>query len=177
MFRWILASTLLLPLLASPEGQTQGVPTPPESQPTSRPVDGDTLRSPRQAEILKDLLRRADRPTPIQPRSDEPRSPAEAGVGADGRPLLLEGTTLVERPGRLAHEDGQARFLFHLEGDEGAARSMQLLPCQLLETMEREAQSGFDEFIVTAEVTRYKGENFLLLRKVLRRTGHGNLSP
>ena len=142
---------------------------PAASQPTSRPA----LRRPAQAEVLRNLLSQADRPQPV--------APVDPGKGAAGKDAanpqaLVEGTLLVERPGRLIREDGRAKFLFS-DGKNAATKAMPILESQLLEVMERESESGFPEFIVSAEVTRYKGSNYLLLRKVLRRTGNGNLTP
>lgn len=166
-------------------GQTQNLPRreqpAAETQPTTRPAPTNTLlRRPAQAEMLKNLLQRDQRPTPI--RAEEPGSttaaisPGESATGSGGE-LLLEGTFLVERPARFVQTDGRAKLVFQTEGQTAGSRTMELLPNQLLEAMEREAAAGFANFIVTAEVTRYKGSNYLLLRKILRRVEHGNLEP
>ena len=127
-------------------------------------------------EILRNLLDQEDRPAPIQPQSG-PAPATEAALGSDGQPLLVEGTSLVERPGRLVHEDDKSKFVFNIGGSDQKTRKMEILENQLLETMEQEAEAGFAEFIISAQVTRYRGQNYLLLRKVLRRVSHGNLSP
>jgi hypothetical protein len=183
MMRWTLvllcAAGMALAAGAPPEEPT---PAPeaeeakpaPESQPTHR-----TLRKPEQAEILEGLLGRRDRPTPIRPQpADEEEPEGEDGfVNEEGESVLLEGTFVIERPGRFVEVEGVPRFIFLASPEDEQTRSMEILRSQLLETMERESRAGFSEFIVSAEVTRYKGKNFLLLRKVLRRTGHGNLTP
>jgi len=46
-----------------------------------------------------------------------------------------------------------------------------------LEVMENEFETGVTEFVVTAELTRYRDRNYLLLRKCQRRISHGNLAP
>ncbi len=141
---------------------------------TTTPPEQSTLRKPDEAAILKNLLRQQDRATPILPAG-----PAEATSQASrgGPQLLLEGTFLMERPARLIYEGDQPQLA--IQADVGAPKleTMTVLENQLLEMMEREAQAGFTEFVVSAEVTRYRGRNYLLLRKVLRRVGHGNLSP
>jgi hypothetical protein len=174
MVRWTLV-TLLTVLLAGPADDKQPPASQPaESQPTSRPGGATTLRRPAQADVLKNLIGEQDRPRPVAPVDPGRKEPKEGGTGGA---TLLEGTQLVERPGRLVHEDGRAKFLFTVDANTPTPRSMSILESQLLETMEREAETGFPEFIISAEVTRYRGNNYLLLRKVLRRTGHGNLAP
>jgi len=174
MVRWTFV-TLLTVLLAGP-AEDQRTPTsqPAESQPTSRPAGSTTLRRPAQADVLRNLIGEQDRPKPVAPVEPGKK---EAKEGAAAGATLLEGTQLVERPGRLVHEDGRAKFLFTAEVGAAGPRSMAILESQLLETMEREAETGFPEFIISGEVTRYHGNNYLLLRKVLRRTSNGNLSP
>jgi hypothetical protein len=91
--------------------------------------------------------------------------------------LLLEGTMLVERAGRLVRDGEKSMFEFVSEAGDEHLHSMELLPSQLLEAMENEAEQGGETFIVSGEVTRYRGRNYLRLVKVLRRVGHGNLAP
>lgn len=180
MVSWILATLCTTWLfVSSPTTQDPPAP-PPESQPaSSQPgASGTTLRKPPQAAILRGLLRREERPAPIRPQ--DPGTGAtqpEAGKDASGQPLLLEGTLLVERPGRLVIEGDRAKFVLQAGADSQATQSLEILPNQLLEAMEREAQGGMGDFIVTAEVTRYRDRNYLILRKILRRVAHGNLSP
>lgn len=182
MVPWMLA-TVCAVLLASPsQDAPQSENKPADTQSATRPSDASpTLRKPAQAEILKNLLGRDERPTPIRPQQPAAyvgaRPTPTAGVAADGQPLLLEGTFLVERPGRLVHEDGRAKLVLSPEVEGKGPRTLEILPNQLLEAMEHEASAGFTEFIVSAEVTRYRGSNYLVLRKILRRVGHGNLGP
>ena len=166
------------------ERQSQESQEPPAaSQPaTTRPAVPQPARAPEQAEIIRNLLRDRGRSTAIMPQ--EQQSPADdtgAGtdlpLGPDGLPLLVDGTLLVERPGRLMHEGGKPMFSFIDEGAGVKLRSMEILPNQLLEAMERELQLGTTQFVISAEVTRYHDLNYLLLRKILRRVEHGNLSP
>jgi hypothetical protein len=178
MLSWILTALCTAMLTAQTEGQGQPASQPANSQPSTRPAEtAGTLRKPTQASILKGLLRQAERPEPIRPV--EPTTAPAGGVahGADGQPLFLEGTMLVERRGRLIHEDGRAKFVLYADVSSPAPRTLEIIPSQLLEAMEREGRAGFSEFIVTAEVTRYKDRNYLILRKILRRVGHGNLGP
>ncbi len=155
---------------------------PPSTQPATAPAappDGQgVLRRPAQAEVLKGLLQRQERPMPLPiPPAGVAMSPSDRGIGPDGQPLLLEGAFIVERPGRIEPMGGERAFVFQLGGEGAGFRRMRLLPCQLLEVVEREMSGGHVEFVVSGEVLRYRGENFLLLRKVLRRMSHGNVGP
>jgi len=187
MVRWLLAMTVPVLMMAGLDDGGKSTDPPTDTQPaaTQKASDpdeaGSTLRKPAQAEILRNLLQQQERRQPIrsqEPGADAESSPARAaGVDAEGHPLLLEKTFLVERPGRLVHEGKVAKFVFRVGADSEATRTMEILPNQLLETMEREAEAGFTAFIISAEVTRYRGRNYLLLRKVLRRVGSENLRP
>ena len=159
-----------------PKAEAESRPT--ASQPAAVPR---TLRPPEQAEIIENLLRNRETSSlilPQQPDSAGPPVPAsQPGVGGKGSALLVEGTMLVERPGRLVWDEGRPMFVFVADGETMQARTIELLPSNLLEAMEREVRLGATEFVVSAEVTRYHDRNFLLLRKLLRRVEHGNLGP
>jgi hypothetical protein len=178
MLSWILTAFCAMCVAGQGEGPQQAPTQPAASQPSTQPAEsGGILRKPAQANILKGLLRQAERPAPIRPA--ESAAPKKGGVtkGADGLPLLLEGTMLIERPARLIHEDGRAKLVLLTDADSQTPRILEVVPSQLLEALEREERAGFSEFIVSAEVTRYKDRNYLVLRKVLRRVGNGNVSP
>jgi len=182
MPRWILVIACTAMVAGQDTGHDPTVDDPPATQPASRPADSHSrLRTPTQADILKKLLALDRRPKPIRPVDPGAASGGEpdatAGFDPEGQPLLLEGTHLAERPGRLVHEAGRAKFVFHVDGSSRAPRTMEILENGLLEAMERQAEAGFDKFIISADVTRYRDRNYLLLRKILRRVSHGNLSP
>jgi hypothetical protein len=151
------------------------------SQPTSRPVDSrSTFRRPDQARVLEELLKQKEMPRPILPSRPQGEVVAGSEQAAPGRPgerLLLEGTVLVERPGKYVAAEGRALFVFQADDSSRTAERMEILRNQYLEIMEEESRAGVSEFVVTAEITSYRGENFLLLRKVLRRVPNRNLSP
>jgi hypothetical protein len=178
MLRWIIAAICPL-LFVAQEQASRPATKPAETQPASQPA-GTTLRNPEQIEILKNLLNRQDRAMPVRPQpAQKPgqEAPTSQATDAEGHPLLLEGTFLSERPGRLVREEGRAKFVCYIDGGGQAPRAIEILESQLLEAMEREAEAGFSEFIVSGEVTRYRGRNYLLLRKILRRVDNGNLGP
>lgn len=143
-----------------------------ESQPTTNPAPSAATRKPEQARILEQLIRDAERPRPIIPDATPGKAPGKATNGS----LLLEGTMIVERAGRLIRAGDQLLFETRLE-DQDTARKLPLVPNAWLESMEGEAAAGNTEFIVTAEVTRYRGQNYLIVRKARRQVAHGNLGP
>jgi hypothetical protein len=154
--------------------------SPPSSQPASQPSGRTSPRHPFQAEIYKELLRDSEgaRAKPILSVDiDARQGAAEGGKDAD-KPLLLEGTVLRERTGRLVWAGDRSEFHFNPGSvPEGASASLEVLRNGWLEAMEREAEAGVKEFVITAEVTRYRGNNYLLLRKYRRQIAHGNLGP
>ncbi len=162
------AAMMLAVLVVAAATQSPAPPTAsaPASQPAARPP------VPPQVELLRPLLRRQARPMPILPRSSEsgskaPRAEAEAR-------LLAEGTLLVERPGEFVRANGVPTFRF---ADAPQMPAMQILPNSWLEAMEELADNGFTRFVISAEVTRYRGKNYLLLVKFRRQASHGNVGP
>lgn len=152
---------------------------PPASQPggaepptTTSSAPSTATRKPEQARILEQLIRDAERPRPIIPDATPGKAPGKATNGS----LLLEGTMIVERAGRLIRAGDQLLLETRLE-DQDPPRKLPLVPNAWLESMEGEAAAGNLDFIVTAEVTRYRGQNYLIVRKARRQVAHGNLSP
>ena len=129
--------------------------------------------------ILEELLRDVEqaRPTPIL--SDVAAGPkaieddSHAGIS-----LLPDGYPLSERAGRL-HRSGTRLEFYFTSGSPApdAPDVMEFNKNRWLEAMEAEAEAGVEEFIISAEVTRYRGQNYLNLWKYRRQISHGNLSP
>ena len=105
-------------------------------------------------------------------QSNPNQASASEGIWKDGH-------TIVDRVGRLAFDPDDDRWLFAFEADSMslAEPPVTLLPCQLLEKMEKETQrSGRPiKFRVSGEITRYQRQNYMLLRKVLLVYDQGNL--
>src|SRR5262249_29620588 len=142
-----------------------------ESQPASQPSG----RTPEQASVLKELLRSVDRPAITTPEPIRSSEPSPAARKDDS--LQAEGTLLVEKPGRLIRSGERSEFKFTSPEGKGLAQPLELLPNSWLEYMEKEADAGASEFIITADVTTYRGRNFLMLRTYRRQVSHGNLNP
>lgn len=160
---------------------------PPASQPAAaqtssatQPATSESFpRNPTQAKILEGLLREQERDR-VQPILSEGGPDAgNEGGNASGRPsLLTDGARVYEKLGRLVVAEGRTEFHFSAGGlGKDIRTTMAFNKNQLLEMMEREAESGVVEFIITADVSRYRGENYLTLLKYRRQITHGNLTP
>jgi hypothetical protein len=137
----------------------------PASTPSSRPT---TMTS---AERIRQSLTRSRPLQPIVPALRPARAAEDGGtttLPAGGRPAGPErapaGDILIDRVVRIARgADGQwmeARF----EADNSLLeRPLPLLPCRLLE--KAEALTG--KVRITGVIRRYKGQDYLLLRKVI----------
>jgi len=100
--------------------------------------------------------------------------------GSDSKRLRArypDGYLLIDRPGRLSRDADW--WVLTLESDSKGFQEppMRLLPNRMLERAVYELEGSPNlVFIVSGEVTDYNSENYLLLRKLLRRQDLGNLS-
>lgn len=159
-----------------------------DSRPAAPPAEStksadDSRRTPKQLDLLRELLRERERPAPIIPSreriaSQQPRAQRRAVPGLEARDprLLPDGAMIVERPARLIVDDARPRLMITIAG-ETEPRTMEVNRNEWLEAMERAGSSGIGEFVITGEVSLYRGANFILLRKVLERLDNGNLTP
>ncbi len=106
---------------------------------------------------------------------ESPPIPDRATSG--NQTLMLDGSLVVNHPGRLIREGSWWTLAFESDRSETAEPPIRLLPNQALELMVRTSQSGSIGlvFIVSGEATLYNGENYLLIRSVTRRMDLGNL--
>ncbi len=167
---------LSLNIAEEPRPQDATERQPPATMPATQPAPRDAgYRKPIQARELEPLLRgqeaRPVLPTPVdREQQAAARRVAEAALFLDGEPL-------VDRPGRLVRRGERSEFVFQIDDSSHKTVTLELHRNQLLEAMENESESGAVEFIVSGEITRYRGTNGLLLRKVLRRVPNGNVAP
>ncbi|MFH0983133.1 MAG: hypothetical protein V2A79_16560 [Planctomycetota bacterium] len=176
-----------------PQGDPQTPPPAATTQPEAPPPGGAAVPSqPTQPDdaaartpptVSADEVLRAfqrDRPTrvPIAPSGgpDESTSPEASLAPATSR-RLPDGYFLVDRVGRVVKEGEW--YVFVYEGDNASHPEppLKLLPNQLLERVVLESQNARNSavFVVSGEVTEFQNENYLLLRKLLRRRNLGNL--
>ncbi len=152
------------------------------------PSEIDPPRRPSAVEILQELMKKKQSRPVIMPT--DPATPSEAAhyrpptasrpsvsPSKAERPLHPDGSMITDRIGRLVRRDDGWFFVFESEGKVLREPPMEILPNQDLQTMEITSANGTKpvKFKVTGEVTTYRGENYLLLRKVLVVHDMGNL--
>jgi len=168
------ADDLLGPATARP-----APPQPPASQPAAEAngaAGGGRTRTPEQANVLKELLRDSDR-SPAAPPSKARLGGQPARKPAADENLMMEGQLIVERSGRLIRRGERSAFQFIAEEKGGQTLTLELLENAWLDFMEQESEGREGEFIITAEVTQYRGKNLLLLRSFRQQVRHGNIAP
>ncbi|MCP3903542.1 MAG: hypothetical protein GY715_07885 [Planctomycetes bacterium] len=140
------------PLLVGHERRDE--PSPAEAQP-SRPRAGEATGDSAE-DIIHDLERTAG---PLPRRAAVP-APAAA---PDDR-LVPEGTVLLARRGTVRRSaSGAFTFIFDADAEGLADPPMTLLPCLLLERLERYARKAGEDakVLITGHVHTYQGRNFM----------------
>ena len=86
---------------------------------------------------------------------------------------------IVDRIGRLVYDPEEQMWLFNFESDAThlTEAPIALLPCQLLEVMEKATHQSAQriKYRISGRVTKYQNRNYLLLRKVLLVFERGNI--
>ncbi len=124
----------------------------------------DRAERPTAEDVLAELQKQRPLNEVIPPASAASRDPAEVD-----RKILPEGSSLVDRRGRLEYRSPWWVFLDESEPEEPALR---LLSNAILETMVR-TTIGADapvSFVVSGELTVFRGENYFLPRVAMRAT-------
>jgi len=150
-----------------------------------QPAGVDRGRTPVTAEdILKEFQKERPVAEPLLPRPQagetDISSPLTTELQSKSGARLPDGYMLVDRTGRLSREGEWwvISFLSDNHPQTAPEPPMKLLPNRMLERMVRESESSNTtvEFIVSGETTDFLGENYLLLRKLMRKRDLGNLS-
>ncbi len=132
--------------------------------PPSRPhdINGDNIKTATPDDSAEAILRDLDRA--VGPVVHSPRRAAAGAGDATGRPAT-PGTMILWRHGWMVREaNGAWLFVFAADATGLGDPPMILLPCRLLEDMERHAfrSSPVEPLLVSGRVTRYRGRNYLL---------------
>lgn len=200
---WMLAALAAAIGIGAPAlltAQTKKNAPPPSTQPgktgeqgaakdgkkSARPDRGpEPRREPSATDILRELTERNKKRSRVVPPSLPGRSrrtkvspegvPTNA-VAQPERKLLPDGYRLVDRPGRLVREGDGFVFAFESCGLGAPELPLRLLPNRLLEDMEIKSDGGEKSlvFIVSGELTEYRGVNYFLIQKLLIRSELGN---
>ena len=122
------------------------------------------------------LQPRGDAAEPLQPAGNVPTgvdeaapAPAPETPSATGRPLVREGTPLLDRIGRLTPSADGTSFQINFESDGRTLSEppMTLLPNRRLMELESRLRTSYRDLklSVSGEVTEYRGKNYLLLSR------------
>ncbi len=158
----------------APEGQPAGggaVPAvpdkPAEAVATDAPVD----------DVLERLRRLQPAQTVVAVGDDDPGGDPPGHTANAGHPTTPGGAPLVDRPGRLMAAGDWWSFAFESDHPDYPEPPMKLCPNRNLELMVEASACGTTGlvFIVSGEVTAFKGESYLLPRAARRRIDSGNL--
>jgi hypothetical protein len=165
------------------QAKPQAVESKPAGTNGQAPASAPAGREVRPEDIIQQLLQSKPRRAVVLPQSmpaAEPEStagPVAEGDVPAGQRVWPEETMLVDRPGRVIPSEKGWTFVFEDKGNAVARKPIRLLPNRMLETA---VAVGGDKtlgvvLVVSGEVTEYRGNNYLLLRKVLVQRDMGNL--
>lgn len=189
---WIALGALALCLAAWQLGALAQNPPAGSPPATSQPADSrdaesvNPRREPSPTDIL-DMLAPRDAATRPIVRPNLPGRPQRVSPAPEGMPknamapvaprLYPDGYRLVDRPGRLTREGAQWILAFENRNANMVEPPIRLLPNRMLEDMEIASSGGAQPvvFLVSGEVTEYRGVNYLLVQKMLIRPEMGNL--
>jgi hypothetical protein len=159
--------------VASPAGPTNAAAAPGSPRPATAPAAADKPGAPTSDDLLKALLSdNAGRPiqtVPVLPDSPKPASVAPAGAGVLP---AARGEVVADRLVRIVPDPQGRWWIAAFEADNTLQEPpMRLLPCTMLakaKSLAGEARPGrMRVFRVSGKVTRYEGNRYLLLRKVM----------
>ena len=181
-------SYLLMTSYRMGEGRAEPVPEP-AVQPEPTPEEAEAAaQAARETEAVRDaslmddpavrgLLEELEAARPVGPSGTPEDSPAAADrdlerVAQAGVTTVPDGTPIVRRRGRLVRTgEGAWAFVFDNDTDDAlAAESMLVMPCLLLQRMERQAMLDGDAFelLVSGRVHTHDGTLSLLPTMMLR---------
>ncbi|MFZ2146188.1 MAG: hypothetical protein WAV28_03125 [Sedimentisphaerales bacterium] len=130
--------------------------------------------------IPQEIIERLKAGRIVRPERLDQTPEAEEGVGDSAlakKEELEQDSILADRTAFLSkREDGSFVFVLDAFGRNVRPVSLRLLPCEVLELAEQK-QSAEPEpvrFKIAGIVTKYKGENYLLLQKAARIYSHQN---
>lgn len=144
----------------------------PSSQPGSRPTRTNAPpKAPELSAPVKEIMRELERKSarPIAPRSPS-SAPTERAAFAEGRPFR-------DTPVRLFRVGDRVEAQILTDEGKAAGRNLEFLKNSWLEYLEREMEAGLAEAVINAEVTTYRGRNYLKLWSFRRPVENGNLNP
>lgn len=138
--------------------------------------DGSKTRRPSPEAVMKAFQDQRPTNSPVRSKTMQTSTPRdETGSGAHG--LLREGQYINGAAGRLERDGSWWTFVFESDSPETPQPPMRLLPNQKLENMTRAQEASTESIVfeVSGELTLFASQNYLLVRKSLRRRSAENL--
>lgn len=150
---------------ADPEAKPSEATTEPAAEPD--PTPESMLDDPEVRGLLEELEAEAPLPTRADPSirtgNAQPINPQTTSTDAPPAP---DGTPIVRRLGRLSRSaDGAWLFVFDNDIDDRlAAQTLTLLPCRLLERIERDAETRGDaaQMVLSGRVYTHQGDAYMM---------------
>lgn len=137
----------------------------------SEPAPESTLDDPDVRALLEELRDEAG-DTPHAEQTEAARVNAPVQAGTTGVPPAPDGTPVLRRRGRLVRlNDGAWAFVFDNDDTDAlAAQAMPVMPCMLLERVERDAMRRGDaaQIVVSGRVYTHDGVAYLLPTMITR---------
>ncbi|WP_145076505.1 hypothetical protein [Poriferisphaera corsica] len=193
---FVLGSASLYSQAQDSENEEAGVGQAPAVIDTSD--TGKATDVPESDEVMRELLLKRKKPPvitpsrrpdvepnkealPVMPAATVNIDPTVLGVapGDELPPLLVDGTMVVNRTGRLKRTpEGFQIFVFEADDSEKPERPLIMQPCKKLESMEKIVQELGDRviFTVSGQVQLYRNNNYLLPTMVKLDYERDNLS-
>ena len=172
--------------ISRPQSQTPPKPRQKEQKPTESTSTKEFKQQPVISEpndilaIPQEIIEKLKAGRIVRPGKLDRTPEAEEGVGdsvSAKKAKLEQDSILADRTAFLSRqEDGSLVFVLDAFGRNVRPVSLRLLPCEVLELAERR-QSAVPEqvrFKIAGIMTKYKGENYLLLQKATRVYSHQN---
>jgi len=174
-------------------GEQADVVEMPLGTPTTEPTDAATAQpaaAPLPEDVIEQLLNQRPTSPAIEPTqvladddlsaSDVQPDPRVIGTAPGLAPSQLrrEGEFIIGRRGRLTPQSGgRVQFRFEADDQQSPEAPMLMLPCRLLETMEKLAEQRGEGlvFILSGQVFVYHGENWVLPTMMKLDFDRGNL--
>jgi len=172
----------------SPAAMTPATTEPTDEAPEA--VTPEPAAEPLPADVIQQLLDQRPTSPPIEPSQvmpDDDLSTSElrpdprvigTAPGLAPSQLRREGEFIISRRGRLmVQPGGRTQFRFEADGEKSPEAPMLMLPCRLLETMEKLSEQRGEGlvFILSGQVFVYHGENWLLPTMMKLDFDRGNL--
>ncbi len=149
-----------------------------DAPPASRPAASAPANEPRrpiQTRVLEELIRQAERPPTVLSNTPGGTAISDASLPALYVPENEE--IVQERKARYVLAGNRPELHLEVADDENLPSVLPINPNGWLELMERDVAAGSSEFVVTVEISRYRGQSYGTLRKVRRPLPNGNLAP